>query len=463
MPARRFAFLALAFLALVAGIAWAATKIRVVGPSEPVAEAPESVTARNGSEAEIAERAAQPSVVDYRRLDERLRRLAERPTMVGLAVGVIENGEIRFLQGYGTTASDNQEPVTVDTVFRWASLSKGVAGNMIALLHQDRALSLNDPVARWAGSMRLPGGAENRATLEDLLSHRLGLFGHAQDSKLEDNQDPRFLRASLATLNMICPPSTCHAYQNVAFDAASEVVERVAGRPYRDVVRQRLFAPLGMSSASMTRAELMASRSWARGHAGGRSGRPIDIAQAYYRVPAAGGVNSSIKDLALWMRAQMGLAPDVLSPEVLRLVQLPRVATPGENRRKRKYAERITGSAYGLGWRSYDYAGHRVIGHHGGVRGYRSLIMFDPERQSGVVALWNSSASQPNGLEFEVMDMIYALPFRDWMQLDSAPVGIGPAAGELPENAFENEVGNAAENAAEPVPERAAQKSRRRP
>ncbi|HEX8643677.1 MAG TPA: serine hydrolase domain-containing protein [Allosphingosinicella sp.] len=463
MPARRFALLALAFLALVAGLAWAAMKIRVVGPSETAAEAPESVTARNGFEAEIAERSSARSVIDYRRLDERLRRLAERPTMVGLSVGVIENGEIRFLQGYGTTASDRDEPVTVDTVFRWASLSKGVAGDMVALLHEDRALSLSDPVARWASSMRLPGGAENRATLEDLLSHRLGLFGHAQDSKLEDNQDPRFLRSSLATLHMICPPATCHAYQNVAFDAASEVVERVAGRPYREVVRERLFVPLGMNSASMTRADLMASRSWARGHAGGRNSRPIDIAEAYYRVPAAGGVNSSIKDLALWMRAQMGLAPDVLSPEVLRLVQTPRVATPGENRRKRKYAERIAGSAYGLGWRSYDYAGHRVVGHHGGVRGYRSLILFDPERRSGVVALWNSSASQPNGLEFEVMDMLYSLPFRDWMQLDSAPVGTAPAAGELPDNALDNAADEADADAAGNEQQKASEKARRRP
>jgi beta-lactamase class C len=442
VPARRFAFIALILLAVAAGLVWAASKVRVVGPGDGGVEAANEVTARNGFEAEIAERGQAPSIVDYRRLDERLRRLAERPTMVGLAVGVIENGEIRFLQGYGTTASDSGERVSVDTVFRWASLSKGVAGDMVALLAEDGKLSLRDPVARWASSLRLPNGAEQMATLEDLLSHRLGLAGHAQDAKLEDNEDPRFLRSSLATLNLICPPASCHAYQNVAYDAASEVVERVTGRPYREVVRERLFGPLGMSSATMTRAELMGARSWARGHAGGRSSHPIEIAEAYYRVPAAGGVNSSIKDLALWMRAQMGLAPGVLSPGVLQTIQRPLVATPGENRRRRKYAERIGNSAYGLGWRSYDYAGRRIVGHHGGVRGYRSLIMFDPERKSGVVALWNSAASQPNGIEFEVMDMIYGLPFRDWMELDSAA---GAPAHEP--GAEENDAGNSTGNA----------------
>ncbi|WP_395622471.1 serine hydrolase [Sphingomonas daechungensis] len=73
---------------------------------------------------------------------------------------------------------------------------------------------------------------------------------------------------------------------------------------------------------------------------------------------------------------------------------------------------------YGYGWRSYDYAGHHIVGHRGGVAGYRSLILFDPQKKSGVVALWNSNTSQPGGLEFEVMDMIYHLPFRDWLELD---------------------------------------------
>src|SRR4028119_998839 len=87
----------------------------------------------------------------------------------------------------------------------------------------------------------------------------------------------------------------------------------------------------------------------------------------------------------------------------------------------RKFLERLGQADYGYGWRSYDYAGHRIVGHRGGVSGYRSLILFDPALKSGVVALWNSNTSQPGGLEFEVMDMLYKLPFRDWMELDKAP------------------------------------------
>ncbi|MGZ8997555.1 MAG: serine hydrolase domain-containing protein, partial [Allosphingosinicella sp.] len=324
-----------------------------------------------------------------------------------------------FLKGYGETTAQTGDPVTVDTIFRWASLSKGVAGDMVALLADRHRLSLYEPVGRYS-SIRLPGGNEATATISDLLSHRLGLFSHAYDSKLEDGDDPRMLRASMATLHNICSPGQCHAYQNVAFDAASEIVERVTGQSYRDAVRENLFAPLGMTTASLSRAELLASRSWAQPHVGGKNSHAVEVTEHYYRVPAAGGVNGSIKDLARWMLAQMGAAEDVLPRSVLSAVQSPLAATPREASRRRKFSERTSQFTYGLGWRIFDYAGHRVVGHHGGVRGYRSLILFDPELRSGVVALWNSSASKPNGLEYEVMDMVYHLPFRDWMRIDEA-------------------------------------------
>jgi beta-lactamase class C len=365
--------------------------------------------------------APSPHAVDYARLDGRLQRLMADPAMVGLAIGIVEDGRIRFIKGYGVTFAGGSEPVTADTVFRWASLSKGVAADMVASLANDGRLSLNDPVGRWAPSLRLPGGNEQVASVANLLSHSLGLFGHAQDAKLEDGIEPHYLRGTLATLHNICPPGACHAYQNVAYDAASEIVERVTGRPYAEVVQERFFAPLGMTGASVSRAGLVGAPSWARPHVGGHPRGPEEVTDIYYRVPAAGGVNGTIKDLSIWMLAQMGLAADVLPPAVLAAVQAPQVRTPGENFRRRKFRERTAASAYGLGWRILDYAGHRVVGHHGGVRGYRSMILFDPQLRSGVVVLWNSSSPRPNAIEYEVMDMIYRLPFRDWLELDKAP------------------------------------------
>ena len=354
--------------------------------------------------------------VNYELLDARLQRLAQRPTMVGMAVGIVENGKITFLKGYGETFAGSGEPVTPETVFRWASVSKGAAATMVAKLAEQGKVDLSAPVANYSKTLRLPGGAEQRATVGDLLSHRLGLYRNAYDNKLEEGQDAGLLRMQLAQLNLICQPGTCWSYGNVAYDAASEIVERKTGAPYRQALKRQLFDPIGMTSASVTREGLMKSRSWARPHNAGR--KEIELNDNYYRVPAAGGINSNIKDLSLWMLAQMGQMPGVVSPNVLRAIHAPLVKTPGERGRLRKFLERLGTAWYGYGWRSYDYAGHRVVGHRGGVAGYRSLILFDPEKKSGVVALWNSNTSQPGGLEFEVMDMIYDLPARDWMELD---------------------------------------------
>jgi len=357
--------------------------------------------------------------IDYALLDQRLQQLMTKPAMVGLAVGVVENGRITFLHGYGETLEGSGEPVTPETVFRWASVSKGLAATMVAKLSEQGKIRLDAPVATYAPDLKLPAGYENRATVGDLLSHRLGLYRNAYDNKLEEGQDPSFLRQSLAHLNPICPPGTCWSYQNVAYDASSEMVSRATGLPYEQAVKQYLFNPIGMSSGSVSLAGLEASRSWAKPHTVGK--RPLPMVDTYYKVPGAGGINSNIKDMTLWMLAQMGEMPDVLDNRVLDTIHAPYVVTPSERGRLRKFLERLRTAWYGYGWRSYDYAGHRIVGHRGGINGYRSLILFDPEKKSGVVALWNSNTNQPGGLEFEVMDMLYGLQFRDWLELNSRP------------------------------------------
>ena len=369
--------------------------------------------------------------VNYGLLDARLRRLIERPTMVGLAVGVVENGRITFLKGYGETLAGSGEPVTPETVFRWASCSKGVAATMVAKLAEQGKVDLGAPISIYKTSLRLPDGAEQRASVADLLSHRLGIYHNAYDDRLEAGEDPRQIRGEIGGLSLVCQPGTCWNYENVAYDAASEIVQHQTGKPYQQVLKHRLFDPIGMTSASVSREGLMSSKSWARPHNAGR--RSIELSDAYYRVPAAGGVNSDIKDMALWMLAQMGEMPDVISPRVLQALHAPLVKTPNERGRLHMPADPLEGAWYGYGWRSYDYAGHRIVGHRGGVDGYRSLILFDPVKKSGVVALWNSNTNQPGGLEFEVMDMIYHLPFHDWLHIDSR----GAPAAE-PEEASDN-------------------------
>jgi beta-lactamase class C len=177
-----------------------------------------------------------------------------------------------------------------------------------------------------------------------------------------------------------------------------------------------------MTTATIGRAGLQASGSWARPHRLRKT--PAIVEDAYYRVPAAGGVNSSINDLARWMLAQMGEAPEVLPPDALAAMHQARVATPPRGPRG---PNDPTNTAYGLGWRSFTYDGHNLVGHRGTVDGYASLILFDPVDRSGIVMLWNANYYRPARLQFEFFDMLYGLPPTDRLELDDASKAQAPA------------------------------------
>jgi beta-lactamase class C len=357
-----------------------------------------------------------PPRVDYGRLDARITMVMHDPASVGLAVGTVERGQIRFLKGFGETVVGSGDPVTPDTVFRWASVSKGVAAALVTKLAERGRLSLDAPLPSMRTTLTIPGD-DNRATVADILSHRLGLVRNAWDDRLENGEDPKVIRGELGTLPPYCAPGTCYAYQNIAYDAASEIVEQASGRSYADAAHAMLFGPLGMTNASVGRAGLEGAKSWARPHRSRST--PVAVNDAYYRVPAAGGVNSSIRDLTRWMLAQMGAAPRVLSPAALETMHRPRVSTPPHGPRG-AMDRALTNASYGLGWRSFTYAGHALVGHRGAVDGYGSLVLFDPADKSGIVMLWNSNRSPAARLQLEFFDMLYGLPPTDWLALPTS-------------------------------------------
>jgi len=401
------------------------------------------------------------SGIDLAEIDKRASQLMQQLEMVGLSVAIVDDGEMSFAKGYGEVQRDSNMVVTADTVFRWASVSKGVAAATVLSLQEDGHFDIAQPAKLHASSLKLPPSEVN-VTIEDILSHRVGIVRNAYDRRIEDGRSAKDVRSALKNLKYLCDPGTCHTYQNVAFDASSEIIESITGLPYKSVVQERIFDPLGMETASVTLEGLKRSKSWARPH--GRSGIRINrVKENYYRVPAAAGINSSVKDLAKWMIAQMpppqidspedkpdvelagGITakaktaieliaeaavealskPDTLplpkiSHEIVQAMQAPRIETPRERRfMQRKYMS-LENAQYGLGWRTYDYAGHRVIGHRGGVEGYRALVLFDPEKRSGIAMMWNSPHSRPIGLQLEFMDQLYGLRKRDWLRLNKS-------------------------------------------
>ena len=353
--------------------------------------------------------------IDIKELDKRASQLMHQLEMVGLSVAVVEDGKMTWAKGYGEVQRDSNMLVTADTVFRWASVSKGVAAATVLSLEEDGHITLAEPAKAHAASLELPA-SETQISIEDLLSHRVGIVRNAYDNRIEGGKGAKTVRRALKDLKYLCEPGTCHTYQNAAYDASSEIVETVTGLPYKAVVQERIFGPLGMTTATTTLEGLKRSKSWARPH--GRHGSRINrVKETYYRVPAAAGVNSSVKDLAKWMMAQMP-AEEKLPETILSEMQTPRVVTPREQRFLRGKYGALENAHYGLGWRVYDYAGNKVVGHRGGVQGYRALVLFDPEKRSGIAMMWNSPHTRPIGLQLEFMDQLYGLPKRDWLRLN---------------------------------------------
>ena len=236
----------------------------------------------------------------------------------GEELGFGSDLDLVFLYDAPTDAqSDGARPLEAG---RWyARLAQKIVGR----------LSFDQPVASVAPSLHLPGRNELTATVGDVLSHRLGLYRNAFDNKLEEGQDVTFLRGTLASLNSICPPGTCWSYQNIAYDAASEMVARVSGQRYQDAVKRNLFAPIGMTSASLTMDGLTNSPSWARPHSVGR--RPLELNDNYYRVPAAGGVGQLLLRPVQLHAGVLRVGLDGLAPlHQLQQVVLQRTAAAAE-------------------------------------------------------------------------------------------------------------------------------------
>jgi beta-lactamase class C len=358
-----------------------------------------------------------PTAREMERLAEQI---VAQKNLPGLAMAIVQDGRIVSLRAFGVTGGPGRQPVTSDTVFRLASLSKGFAATLTAQLVSEGAMSWDSPIINQLPAFKLRDYASAKnVTVRDVLSHRVGLTHNTYDRDLESNQPYPLLAEKLASAPMACSPGECYAYQNIAFALIGDVVFASTGDFYSHQVEKKIFHPLGMYSSTYGREALENSPSWARPHVRGRGGWvAVRPKETYYRVPPAAGVNSSIHDMAQWLLAQMGHRPDVLTPEMLAAVHAPEVSTPGELRGSGWRRERLNSAAYAMGFRVFDYMGHTMVFHGGAVQGYRGLIAFLPREDVGIVVLWNSESAAPSGLLPSFMDRALGIPTKDWLGVD---------------------------------------------
>lgn len=355
------------------------------------------------------------TIVQFERNAEQV---VSRSRIPGLAMAIVDRGRVVSVRGYGVTDTRSRQPANADTVYRVASLSKAFAATLSAQLVSEGALTWDSPIATQLPAFRLKDvDAAQRLTVRDILSHKVGLVHNTLDRDLEAEQPYPLLASRLADAPLACTPGECYGYQNIAFSLIGDLVFAVTGNFYTQQVEKRLFHPLGMYGATFGRDGLESGSNWARPHIRSRNQwMPVRAKETYYRVPPAAGVNASARDMAQWLLAQLGHFPEVLPHDLLAEIQSPLVSTPSEVRGSGWRGERLRGASYGLGWRVFDYAGHTMVFHGGAVQGYRAMIGLLPERDLGVVVLWNSESAAPSGLLPMVADRALGLPARDWLK-----------------------------------------------
>jgi beta-lactamase class C len=348
---------------------------------------------------------------------------AERSGQIsGLAAAVVKGDQVLLQRGVGYADASLGLPVTPDTVFRLASLSKAFASALAAILVDEGMLSWDTHVAGVLPTFELQNvAASEKLTVRDILSQRVGLPHNTYDHLLEQDEPYQTLVEKLKEVPLACNVGDCYGYQNITFALIGDITYAVSGDFFYHQVEKRLFHPLGMATATYGKDALESSTSWARPHTHRGGGWvPFELKESYYHVPPAAGVNASIKDMTQWLIAQMGNRPDVLSPNVLASLHEPEIDTPTERRASPWRRARLRNAQYALGWRVYDYAGETLVFHAGAVQGYRAIIGFFPKYQFGAVMLWNCECALPMGLMPMLLDRYLGLPQVDWAGVESS-------------------------------------------
>src|SRR5687767_5739649 len=226
----------------------------------------------------------------------------------GFAVAVVKDDRVVFVKGYGVRELGKTDPVDKDTLFAVASLTKAFTSAALAALVDEGRLRWDDPVTKHLPSFQLYDPYVTRElTVRDLLSHRSGLATFGGDLLwYETTYSREDILKRVRHLRPVHPFRGRYGYQNIMFLAAGEIVPAVTGKSWDDFIRERFFAPLGMTRSNTTLKQLAGSQNVATPH--NETGGRVKVVK-YSNVDAAGGaaaINSTAAEMAEWVRLQLG-------------------------------------------------------------------------------------------------------------------------------------------------------------
>lgn len=362
---------------------------------------------------------AQPT--QLRGLDTYVERALRDWSVPGVAIAVVKNDSVVFAKGYGVRELGKPASVDPRTLFAIGSTTKAFTAAALAMLVDEKKLAWDDPATKLLPNLQLNDPAATRElTVRDLLTHRSGLArgdriwyasGFERDDVL---RRVRFLKPSWTF-------RSTYGYQNIMFLAAGQVVQSASGKSWDDFVRERIFTPLGMRTTNTSVTAIKPGDNAATPHAKLEGTvRPIAW-RNIDNVGPAGSINSNVLETAEWVRLQLGEGSyrgrKLLSDSVVKEMHSPQILV-----KRSAEAEKLVPmthlQAYGLGWSIRDYRGRKMVGHGGGIDGFRAEIGLIPEEELGVVVLSNRGGTNfPVAMMYRLIDAYLGVPERDWSTL----------------------------------------------
>ncbi len=338
-----------------------------------------------------------PGVTDEFEFSAKVRQILNRRPAVGLALGVVRDRRLEFFHGHGVADIASNTPITEDTVFRIASISKTFAAIAVMQLWEQGLVDLDAPANDYLRAYRLiPAKASSRpATVKHLLTHTAGvpqmvhpshafMSGWFGESFGLGQPLPTLAEYYRGGLRLAAEPGTTFTYTDHGFATLGQIVEDVSGKPLDLYLRDHVFEPLGMSDTDLARSEHVVSR-LATGY-NLRSHGVRAVTDRQWVTAAASSIYSTPRDMA-----RLPCRPPRRRRQRVQLDAQTR--HPGHDVRAHYQPDpRVPG--IGLGFFRVDLGGHLALEHQGILPGFNSQILFAPDDGVAVMAFTNG-ARQP--------------------------------------------------------------------
>ncbi len=350
-------------------------------------------------------------------IDKAVTAFMARAHVPGAAWGIVIDGELAHLGVSGFRDLATKAPVTRDSVFRIASMSKSFAAMSILALRDEGKLSLDDLAERHVPelkNLRYPTTDSPRIRVRDLLSHAAGFpednpWGDQQLSATED----AFTRMMQQGIPFSNPPGVAYEYANYGFAIIGRIVSNVSGKPYRQFLSETILQPLGMTSTTLEPAAVARDR-MALGYRWEDETWKLEPALADGAFGVMGGMLTSVSDLSKYVGALLAAWPPRDGAEggpirrsSLREMQQIWRSRPSTATRTPVGAINLNSGGYGFGLGiSQSCAFDHIVAHSGGLPGYGSLMRWLPSYGVGLIAFGNVTYTGWGGVAAEAFDLL---------------------------------------------------------